>query len=279
MDATASNPMTDDAPMFSALHAVRAVRDLGGGCCALEVEGPIPETLPGQFYMLRTEHRWPVLLPRPFSLYGRAPDGTSGSFLLKAVGPGTRTLAGLHPGERVWLTGPLGRPFAAEVERPVGIAGGIGLAPFLLLAEQRKAAGEPPVRLLFGGRNEAALAGRNDFEGLADLHFATDDGSVGYHGLVTGLLDDLLAKRIVQPGETVFCCGPDPMMHAVAELCAQRELGCYLSLETYMACGYGVCNGCSVEVHGDWPYSRTCQQGPVYDAKILRFDGEQMRIA
>jgi hypothetical protein len=86
----------------------------------------------------------------------------------------------------------------------------------------------------------------------------------------TRLLDDLLARGEVKAGETVFCCGPDRMMHAVADLCAARGLRCFLSLETYMACGYGVCNGCTVEVQGPrfkgWPYSRTCMEGPVYDA-------------
>ena len=72
----------------------------------------------------------------------------------------------------------------------------------------------------------------------------------------------------------IFCCGPDPMMHAVAKLCEARALRCFLSLETYMACGYGVCNGCTVEVQGErfkgWPYSRTCMEGPVYEACELQ---------
>ena len=79
--------------MQTRIHRVRAVRDLGGDCHALEVDGLVPATLPGQFYMLRTEQRWPVLLPRPFSLFDRAADGSHGAFLVKAVGPGTRALA------------------------------------------------------------------------------------------------------------------------------------------------------------------------------------------
>jgi dihydroorotate dehydrogenase electron transfer subunit len=224
--------------------------------------------------MLRTAERWPVLLPRPFSLYHRGPGGARGGFLLKKVGPGTTALAQCRPGDEVWVTGPLGVPFPDDVEDPVCVAGGVGLAPFLLLAQEQKERGRPPIRLLFGGRDRAALAGMEDFDGgLARLWTSTDDGSHGRHGLVTDLLEDLLAAGDVRPGETVFCCGPDPMMHAVARLCAARELRCYLSLETYMACGYGVCNGCSVAVVPErfdgWPYSRTCQQGPVYDARDL----------
>ncbi|MEY4674325.1 MAG: Dihydroorotate dehydrogenase electron transfer subunit [Planctomycetota bacterium] len=257
------------AGMETRLHSVLRLRDLGGGSYALEVDGPVPATEPGQFYMLRTEHRWPVLLPRPFSLYDCAPDRSWGSFLIKPVGDGTRALCDLRPGERVHVTGPLGKPFDPTVADPVCIAGGVGLAPFLLLARHRAAAGKPPVRLLFGGRNRAALAGMDDFAGIARVFASTDDGSHGFHGLVTKLLEDLVAKGTVHAGETVFCCGPDPMMHAVAKVCERLGLRCFLSLETYMACGYGVCNGCSVRVQGPrfkgWPYSKTCIDGPVYE--------------
>ena len=223
--------------------------------------------------MLRTAVRWPVLLPRPVSLYSRAPDGVLGGFLLKEVGPGTRALAASRPGDEVWLSGPLGRPFPGDVVDPVCIAGGVGLAPFLLLAQRQRALARTPPRLLFGGRTREALSGLPDFEGLARTSTATDDGSEGLHGLVTDLLVDMLERGEVKAGEAVFCCGPDPMMYAVAKLCAVRELTCYLSLENVMACGYGVCNGCTVEVvperNGGWPYSRSCQQGPVYDARDL----------
>lgn len=259
--------------MHSRLHTVRRLRDLGADCAALEVDGPIPAVAPGQFYMLRTAERWPVLLPRPFSLYDRAGDGSWGSFLVKAIGPGTRALAALRPGEGVHLTGPLGRPFPASVPEPVCVAGGVGTAPFLLLARALRAAGRPPVRLLFGGRSRAALAGIGDFEGLARVFAATEDGSHGHPGLVTGLLEHMLERGDIEASATVFCCGPDPMMHAVARLCAARGLACFLSLENYMACGYGVCNGCSVRVQGPrfggWPYSKTCIEGPVYAAGEL----------
>lgn len=261
--------------MQTRLHAVHRCRELSGGCAVLEVEGPIPPTLPGQFYMLRTERRWPVLLPRPFSLYDRRDDGSAGAFLLKAIGPGTRALAELRPGERLWLTGPLGQPFPEAVADPLCVAGGIGLAPFLLLARRQRQLGRGELRLLFGGRDRAALAGSDGFAGLARLWTATDDGSHGYHGMVTDLLLELASQReIGQPGtETVFCCGPDPMMHAVARVCETLGFRCYLSLESYMACGYGVCNGCSVRVKGarfkGWPYSKTCVHGPVYDAADL----------
>ncbi|MHC4077920.1 MAG: dihydroorotate dehydrogenase electron transfer subunit [Planctomycetota bacterium] len=262
--------------MQTRLHKLRRRTALSGDCMVLEMEGPIPETRSGQFYMLRTKKRWPVLLARPFSLYNRAADGEAGFFLLKIVGPGTCALAALEPGEEIWATGPLGRPFPEDIEQPVCVAGGIGLAPFLLLAQRWRELGREPVRLLFGGRSKDNLAGIEDFQDIARVHTCTDDGSHGFGGLVTDLMADLLQKGDIQKGETIFCCGPDPMMHAVVKLCAAEDLGCYLSLENYMGCGYGVCNGCSVRVKGErfggWPYSKTCIEGPVYEADELVWD-------
>lgn len=257
------------ARMESRVHSLRRRRDLGGGSFAIEIDGPIPVTLPGQFFMLRTATRWPVQLPRPFSLYDRSADGSQGSFLVKPVGEGTRAICDLRPGDEIVLAGPLGQPFPRDIEDPICVAGGVGLAPFLLLAREAKAKGRE-LRLLFGGRTRAALAGLDDFTGVARVHTSTDDGSHGLHGMVTALLDSLLQKGDIRRGEVVFCCGPDPMMHAVAALCDQLGLRCFLSLETYMACGYGVCNGCTVKVQGPrfkgWPFSRTCMEGPVYEA-------------
>lgn len=272
MSALSANARDDSKPRVGR-HRVSRVRMLSGGCCTVEVEGPIPPTLPGQFYMLRTVEAWPVFLPRPFSLYERHPDGLDGSFLLKTVGPGTRALAAASPGDELWLTGPLGRPFPLDETDPICVAGGIGLAPFWLLAQRQVGLGRPLPRLVFGGRDAGALAGIQDFAATARVHPCTDDGSHGFHGLVTALMRDMLDRDLIRRGETVFCCGPDKMMEAVGRLCEASGLRCFVSLETYMACGYGVCNGCSVAVQGPrfqgWPYSKTCLQGPVYETTEL----------
>lgn len=228
--------------------------------------------------MLRTASRWPRLLPVPFSLYDRDPTGAAGAFLGKRIGPGTHALADCRPGDRIHLTGPLGNGFPdpTDLEDPWCVAGGVGLAPFLLLARMRAAAGAGPLRVLFGGRDRTSLFGLEPLEPLAHVTTATEDGSHGRKGLVTDLLQAALDHGELRPGQTVLCCGPDPMMHAVARICAAHDLPCWLSLETYMACGYGVCNGCSVRVHpqafGNWPYSRACQEGPVYRATDLVLD-------
>jgi dihydroorotate dehydrogenase electron transfer subunit len=256
----------------SALHSVRAVVDLGGGSFVVEVEGPIPETMPGQFYMLRPEAPWPSLLPRPFSLFERSADGGMGSFLMKAIGPATRWFARLRRGDRLWLTGPLGNRFPepAQGEAPMGVAGGVGLAPFLLHAQERARHGDAPVEMLFGARTEAGLAGHDRFDPRwVRWHLATEDGSSGARGTVIDLMAEAERAGRLSARTPVYCCGPDGMMHAVAKFCAARGIACWLSLETYMGCGYGVCNGCSVRVRRPWPYAKACAEGPVFAASEL----------
>lgn len=257
-------------------HRVIEVRRLGGDAYVLALAGPFEPVEGGQFAMLRTRDAWPVLLPRPFSFFdveaGRA------TFFGKAVGPGTRALRDVRPGEEVFVAGPLGGGFP-EVDdgspEPVCIAGGVGLAPFLLWAKQRFAASGAVVPLLYGGANRDALAGMDDFApGAQRFHVATDDGSEGFHGNVLQLYADLVRRGEIDGRAPVYCCGPDPMMHAVAADCRERGVACHVSLETYMACGYGVCNGCTVRVNSDGRFagkihSRTCIDGPVYAADEL----------
>ena len=128
------------------------------------------------------------------------------------------------------LTGPLGAAVPGR-RRPTRSASPAASASrrSCCWRARRARSGRDPVRLLFGGRTPSALAGIDDFAGLARVAAATDDGSYGFHGLVTALLAEQLARGKVRRGETVFCCGPDPMMHAVADLCAQR--GCAASCQ------------------------------------------------
>lgn len=255
----------------------------------LRVAGPFPDVRAGQFCMLHTETGWPVMLPRPFSWFDVLRPGDAGlrageedgaaSFLGKAIGPGTRHLAAMRPGDELVVTGPLGRTWP-EVEsgqaEPVCIAGGVGLAPFLLWARERRVARpEARVPILYGGASEAAIVAREDFaSGDPDFHIATDDGSLGHRGNVLDLYRDMTARGAIDAEAPVYCCGPDPMMEAVAEECRLRGVRCIVSLETYMACGYGVCNGCSVEVTGEGRfagkrYVKSCTEGPVFDAREL----------
>ncbi len=266
--------------MNSRRHLVRSKEFLGEKDMILVLEGPFPRVLAGQFAMLLTESSWPVLLPRPLSFFDVEPgEGGWASFLIKVIGPGTRALAAAEVGSEIRVTGPLGKGFPPEkAASPVCIAGGVGLAPFLLLAKERRDRGHPPLKLLFGGANRAALVGQGAFaEGAVDWSLSTDDGSEGFQGNVLQLYQSLLAEGKVAASSPVLCCGPDPMMAAVARFCEEMGTPCKVSLETVMACGYGVCNGCSVKVRGEGrfagkAYARTCVDGPVFDAGELLWE-------
>lgn len=263
------------------VHELSEKLDLGDANWLLRVSGSFAGLSPGQFCMLSLEQDWPVLLPRPFSYFEA--DAQGASFLVKIVGTGTQALCDAALGAPIRIVGPLGRGFP-EIEslggkEPVCIAGGVGIAPFLLHCAHRQASGAR-VPLLYGGAHAGALVGREQFpDGAQDFHLATDDGSHGFHGNVLELYLDLIEKGRIDAAAPVFCCGPDPMMKAVATACADRGVRCFVSLETPMACGFGVCNGCSVAVeeHGRFQgsqqktYAKTCVEGPVFDAAELRW--------
>jgi dihydroorotate dehydrogenase electron transfer subunit len=230
---------------------------------ALDAGGP-SDPRPGQFYMLAAAERWGggaderPYLPRAFS-HARAREGRL-SFLLEAVGPGTERLAELEAGEGLHLVGPLGvgwRP-PEPGTRPLLVGGGIGAAPLLCLQDQLA----ETAAVLLGFRSAAHAAAASLFAG--EVAVATDDGSVGRHGLVTELLREALDR---DPAATVFACGPPPMLEAVRALCAGRRVTAQLALESGMACGYGACFGCVVPTKAG--YIRLCVDGPVVEAEAL----------
>jgi dihydroorotate dehydrogenase electron transfer subunit len=136
----------------------------------------------------------------------------------------------------------------------------------------RRAVRPSKVTLCYGVRSADLAAGVDDFRAAGiDVRLSTDDGTAGRHGLVTHVLAELLDKT-QREGCRVLCCGPEPMMEAVAELTAQRGVQCEVSLETPMACGIGICFSCVVKVlqpDGQWDYKRTCVEGPVFDANKI----------
>jgi NAD(P)H-flavin reductase len=223
-----------------------------------DADGPA-DPQPGQFYMLATEERWGAgegerpYLPRAFS-FARAREGRL-SFLLEDIGPGTHRLAETREGERLWLTGPLGVGFESTTS-PILVGGGIGTAPLLCLQDELG----PQTPVLLGFRSAGHAEAAKLFAGQPEI--ATDDGSVGRHGLVTELL-----REKMSPGDTVYACGPPQMLEAVRALCAEYEIPAQLALESGMACGFGACFGCVVPTKNG--YIRVCVDGPVVDAAEL----------
>jgi dihydroorotate dehydrogenase electron transfer subunit len=221
-----------------------------------------PSVAAGQFCMLRGQE-WgdAPLLPRPMSYLS---GGNAPSVLIKVIGEGTRRMARAQPGEPFALLGPLGRPWQkpAPGRRQVLVAGGVGIAPLLFLARELNAAGLRPLSV-YGGRTERDLPLDDELALLSDMYVTTEDGSRGTRGRVTDVLEPLLGKDV-----EVYTCGPDRMMSRVAELCALADVPCEVSLETPMACGYGVCLGCAVPTQ-DGQYLYACMQGPCLNAREI----------
>lgn len=220
---------------------------------------------PGQFVMVQVSSSLDPLLRRPFSIHSRGADGSI-SLLFKAVGRGTALLAKARPGDTLDLLGPFGRGFdLSAAEKPVClIGGGMGIAPLLFLAQElpgRKYA-------LLGARNRDELAPLAKAFAELDcaMQLATDDGSLGHHGFIPDLLDEVL------PDVSQVCtCGPSPMMRGVARKCRAAEVSCQVSLETHMACGMGACLGCAVPGR-DGSYVHVCKEGPVFNSEELPWE-------
>jgi len=197
--------------------------------------GGLEPGIPGQFFMLEVPGR---VLPRPMSLCQAPADELS--FLMEPIGPGTRALCALEPGSAIHVFGPLGNGFDLDVARPLLVAGGIGIAPM------------PYVLNALGGDAPAILGFRSDRHAEAAASLLPGAEVVVEPRFVTELLPD-------EPHD-VLACGPEPMLEAVRALVPSAQL----AWEAPMACGYGACYGCVVEVEGR--LQRLCIAGPVLRA-------------
>ena len=194
--------------------------------------GEIDPGVPGQFFMLEAPGR---LLPRPMSLC-LAPSGEL-AFLIDAIGPGTRALCALDPGDELYVLGPLGNGFKLDVERPLLVGGGIGIAPLPYLVE-------------FLGGPPAVLGFRSDWH--AEAAALVPNAQV--------CVEPTFVTALIPAGMDVLACGPEPMLEAVRALAPDAQL----AWEAPMACGYGACYGCAVEIDGR--VKRLCVVGPVLRA-------------
>jgi NAD(P)H-flavin reductase len=213
-------------------HSV-AGNEAVGPYSLLRVErGGLDPGIPGQFFMLEAPGR---LLPRPMSLC--LVTATEFAFLIDPIGPGTRALCSLEAGDRLGILGPLGNGFRLDVERPLLVGGGIGVAPFPYLSERL---GGPP----------AVLGFRSTWH--AEAAELVPNAQV--------VVDPILVTDCYLDGFDVLACGPEPMLEAVRRRSPQAQL----AWEAPMACGYGACWGCAVEIDGQ--LKRLCVEGPVLAA-------------
>lgn len=259
---------------------VKRVRNWGEIYAFLELEAPAlaSRIQPGQFLMAAPAEFQEIpypLLKRALAVYDVASHQDHPhelSLMIKAIGDGTRALSRLEAGERISLVGPLGNGFDLEASSGCHcllVAGGIGIASLLLLGRRLLELGRS-VSLLYGGRRETDLVGLDDFQALGiPCRVTTEDGSRGRHGLVTVALDEMISRR----SDPLYCyiCGPNPMMQAVTRRTTRAGIPCQLSVETKMACGFGVCLGCSVLTTGG--YRLACTHGPVFPADSFVWEG------
>jgi dihydroorotate dehydrogenase electron transfer subunit len=242
---------------------------------ALRAPAVAAQAIPGQFVMVKLDGGLDPLLRRPFSVFEVLRDDTGAptgiSLLNKRIGVSTRRLYAARPGETVSCLGPLGRPFTI-VDQPTEawmVAGGVGLAPFLELAErlrERRVA----QTLFYGARTSAELFYVDRFRRLGvDVVLTTEDGSHGERGRVIAPLERRLTAAPAGPPIMIYACGPEGMLAACARTAMRFERPCQVSVERIMGCGLGGCYSCVVPMRsedGRVHHVRSCMSGPVLPA-------------
>ena len=273
------------------MHAIVACnRPISSAYLHLGIAAPaFPATFrAGEFVMIRPSWVGDPFLPRAFSIYrvssrpsvAGSPAGDAPpviEILYKVLGRGTQCLSRMEPGQEIEILGPLGNAFTLpdDLEQAILVAGGIGVPPIAALAAQvaqiRNSKFEiRNLEVFLGGKTSEDILCVKDFEEAgAGVHIPTEDGSLGTRGLITDLLRPFLltphASRL-----TLYTCGPPGMLETVARLAEESAVPCQVSVEANMACGFGACMGCAVEVKGDGKsYKLVCKDGPVFDSREI----------
>ena len=235
---------------------------------------------PGQFVHIRTSAQSDPLLPRPFSVHDIDPGSMSIEILFQLVGSGTRLLSSKLKGESIDVLGPLGRGFRIDPDRrrSVLVAGGIGIAPFPFSIRRLRETGHSAFAVA-GWRTAGEIVGIEKIASFGvSVDVATEDGSRGYSGTVTELLDfRLKAGAFGEESDfSLYACGPNAMLAKVVQLAHQYNVPCQVSLEEKMACGVGACSGCAVSVAENGnscpEYKLVCSDGPVFDMDEVYLD-------
>ncbi len=228
--------------------------------------------IPGQFILVRVSHQSSdPLLSRPFAVY-KVRDNVI-EILYKIVGKGTTILSGKLAGDTLNIIGPLGNGFQIDgnFETVILVAGGMGIAGLMNLAEKLN---DKKIITLIGACSKDSVIGEKDLIDIgSEVLVATEDGSCGYKGLVSQMLEDLLLKKDLKIQDSrIFACGPIPMIKSVSKIARQHNITAFVSLEERMACGLGACLGCAYEVissDGHKQYKMVCVDGPVFNAQEI----------
>ena len=208
----------------------------------------------GQFYMLKLDGA--TFLPRPISICEKSDNALT--FLYAVVGAGTKEFTKLKVNDEIKLTGPLGNGF--EMQKDYGkvalVAGGIGTAPMLELAKKLREKNPNQIIDLYAGFRDEIYLINELKEYVNEAHVSTNTGKHGHKGFVTDILKP-------EDYDTVLCCGPEVMMKKVIDMCKEKEVNIYVSMEKHMACGVGACLVCTCKTKDG--NKRTCKDGPIFD--------------
>jgi len=273
-----SSPVDRDRAKSEAVTARSASREFVGVITAVEAvmgdstlmhvavpEGVVRECRPGRFFEIicRFQDSLDPLLRRPYSVYGAPEDSGHIQFLVRPYGRGSRWLADRKVGDELEILGPLGNEYTIDpnARNLLLVAGGVGVAPMVMLAHEAASKGLN-VTFLLGSTKEDGLLAAHYLPSEVEYVVATNDGSKGYQGFVTDLAADY-----VRWADQIFACGPEPMYHSLRRVIEPHRINrkpqVQVSMEREMACGLGACLGCVVETkHG---MQTTCVQGPVFD--------------
>jgi len=233
--------------------------------CSFRAPELSARVMPGQFVNVRLTEGYQPLLRRPFSVH----DAGEGKFtvMYQVVGEGTALFSRQKPGKELDIIGPLGNGFSlsflSQGSYTILVAGGMGVAPLLFLA--KRIATKPLV--LIGAKTKTQILCEKDFiDAGCSVKIATDDGSRGFKGYVSGLLEKELSA-IARRAPVIYACGPRPMLKEVSGVANRQMIPAQLSLEEHMACGIGACLGCVVSTRSG--FKRVCKEGPVFAADEL----------
>jgi dihydroorotate dehydrogenase electron transfer subunit len=231
----------------------------------LSGDGKMPHMKPGQFVQVKVEDSPETFLRRPFSIHDVNYESDTLKLLIQIAGKGTQKLSELTEGDSLNIIYPLGNSFSLPEKdmRILLVGGGCGIAPLLYLGKFLKSNGFIP-DILLGFRNSERIVEYNEYTETGKVFLTTEDGSEGVRGFVTDHPVLMSSKYTM-----IYCCGPEPMMKAIAKYCRDNNIPCEVSLENLMGCGIGACLCCVVETaNGNLC---TCIDGPVFNINDLKW--------
>ncbi len=221
--------------------------------------------LPGQFINIKVNDTGIPLLRRPFSVYHV--EGNTLQIIFNVIGLGTSVLSQKHIHDEIDVIGPLGCSYRLhdDYETAILVAGGLGVAPLPLITSALKDTSKKIVTFL-GARTRDQLVTTY----LQNVHTSADDGSAEFHGTVVEYLQTELMKK-KYPISKIFACGPNAMLQALSVMAQEFNIPCEVSLESAMACGIGICQGCPIELtQGEKQYGLICKEGTVFDSRSIK---------